>query len=110
VRRTSEIPELWQTEWCPASARVRQRLTELGVAFLARAVPVAGEARAQLRAATGQTSIPVLVAAGEVIAGEEQIRAYLDRVYSEPPEAAEHRTKAEHVKHKLLEEQCRKLE
>ena len=23
--------ELWQTEWCPASRRVRQRLTELGL-------------------------------------------------------------------------------
>ena len=26
--------ELWQTEWCPASRRVRQRLTELGVDYL----------------------------------------------------------------------------
>lgn len=29
--------ELWQTEWCPASRRVRQRLTELGVDYLALA-------------------------------------------------------------------------
>ena len=33
--------ELWQTEWCPASHRVRQRLTELGLSYLARPVPVA---------------------------------------------------------------------
>ena len=25
--------ELWQTEWCPASHRVRQRLTELGLTY-----------------------------------------------------------------------------
>lgn len=32
--------ELWQTEWCPASRRVRQRLTELGIDYLIRQVPV----------------------------------------------------------------------
>ena len=32
--------ELWQTEWCPASHRVRERLTELGVDYLTRQVPV----------------------------------------------------------------------
>ena len=31
--------ELWQTEWCPASHRVRQRLTELGLTYIARQVP-----------------------------------------------------------------------
>ena len=25
------MPELYQTEWCPASRRVRERLTELGL-------------------------------------------------------------------------------
>lgn len=37
--------ELWQTEWCPGSRRVRQRLTELGVDYVARQVPVAKEQR-----------------------------------------------------------------
>ena len=27
--------ELWQTEWCPSSHRVRQRLTELGLTYTA---------------------------------------------------------------------------
>jgi len=31
--------ELWQTDWCPASRQVRQRLTELGIDY-ARQVPV----------------------------------------------------------------------
>ena len=37
--------EPWQTEWCPASHRVRQRLTELGLAYVVRQVPVEREAR-----------------------------------------------------------------
>ena len=44
--------QLWQAEWCPASHRVRQRLTELGVSYLARPVPVAREDRAELEHAT----------------------------------------------------------
>lgn len=28
--------ELWQTEWCPASHRVRERLTEPGVDYVVR--------------------------------------------------------------------------
>ena len=41
--------ELFQTEWCPASRRVRQRLTELGLDYLNRQVPVE-RVRAELRA------------------------------------------------------------
>ena len=65
--------ELWQTEWCPASHRVRQRLTELGLTYLVRQVPVERQARAELVRSTGEQSIPVLVAGGEVVAGEEAI-------------------------------------
>ena len=41
--------ELWQTEWCPASRRVRQRLTELGIDYLAHQVPVEKVDRVLLR-------------------------------------------------------------
>ena len=37
--------ELWQTEWCPASRRIRERLTELGVDYVTRQVPVDKEQR-----------------------------------------------------------------
>jgi glutathione S-transferase len=70
--------ELWQTEWCPASRRVRQRLTELGLTYLAHQVPVEREDRAELVTSTGQQSIPVLVANGEVIAGEDAIVTHLN--------------------------------
>ena len=37
--------ELWQTEWCPASHRIRQRLTELEVDYVIRQVPVEKDER-----------------------------------------------------------------
>ncbi len=108
MSRTSTL-ELWQTEWCPASQRVRQRMTELGLSYMARQVPVAREERAELRAATGSEGIPVLVDAGVPVAGEEAILAHLDTHYVEPPQAAQQRAKAVMAKHKQLEAECRKL-
>ena len=54
--------ELWQTEWCPASRRVRQRLTELGIDYITRQVPVERADGRLLRERTGIDTIPVLVA------------------------------------------------
>ena len=59
--RDCDLPELYQTEWCPASRRVRQRLTELDVTYVARQVPVEREERTALLARTGGDSIPALV-------------------------------------------------
>jgi glutathione S-transferase len=75
---TLSMLELWQTEWCPASHRVRQRLTELGLTYTTRQVPVRREARTELMRATGSNEIPVLVADDAQIHGEEAILAYLD--------------------------------
>jgi glutathione S-transferase len=87
--------ELFQAEWCPHSAQVRGRLTELGVPFVARQVPADQEARAGLRELTGSDEIPVLVLEdGRAIAGEDAILAHLDRRYSDRPDAARHREKA----------------
>jgi glutathione S-transferase len=98
--------ELWQTEWCPASHRVRQRLTELGLAYLVRQVPVEREHRAELIGATGQESIPVLCANGQTIAGEGAIVGYLNTHFIEPPEAARQRAKAAKARTKELEKAC----
>ena len=72
--------ELWQTEWCPASRRVRQRLTELGIDYITRQVPVDKDDRALLRERTGTDTIPALVATdGEApLVGEDAILRYLD--------------------------------
>ena len=101
--------ELWQTEWCPASHRVRQRLTELGLAYIVRQVPVAREDRAELVSSTGHESIPVLVAYGETIAGEDAIVSYLNTKFAEPPEGEQQRVKAAKAKRKELEQACQEL-
>ncbi|MDE3132301.1 MAG: glutathione S-transferase N-terminal domain-containing protein [Acidobacteriota bacterium] len=101
--------ELWQTEWCPASHRVRQRLTELGLTYTVHQVPVPREARHELLRATGTDQIPVLVAGGAPVCGEQAILAYCDRRYAEPSDAAEQRVKAAKAKRKELEEACTKL-
>jgi glutathione S-transferase len=105
---TSKL-ELWQTEWCPASHRVRQRLTELGLTYTTHQVPVKRDARTELLRATGAGEIPVLVADGDPIRGEQLILAYLDQRFIESPAAAEQRAKAAKVRQNELEAACQKL-
>ncbi len=101
----SSLPRLFQTEWCPASHRVRQRLTELEVAFVAVPVPVEREERRELVAVAGVDSVPVLVpGTGEALIGEEAILAYLDHTYTEPDDAPAHRQRAERALRRQLEE------
>ena len=103
--------ELWQTEWCPASRRLRQRLTELGVDYLIRQVPVEREQRLVLRAATGTDTIPVLTLEdGTVLVGEETIACWLDANLAEPAEAENHRLKAAKARRRYLEEECECLQ
>jgi glutathione S-transferase len=99
--------ELWQTEWCPASRRVRQRLTELGVDYVVRQVPVDKEQRDALRAATGSETIPALVFDnGEVAIGEDAILRLLSHAVPEPAQAEAHRQKAAKARRRYLEEEC----
>lgn len=99
--------ELWQTEWCPASRRVRQRLTELGIDYLIRQVPVAKEERHALRVATGSATIPALIFDnGEAAVGEDTILRLLDASLAEPAGAEAHRGKAERARRRYLEEEC----
>jgi glutathione S-transferase len=99
--------ELWQTEWCPASRRVRQRLTELGIDYVTRQVPVEKEDRVLLRERAGVDSIPVLAGPRSLIlVGEEAIAAYLDAHEPVPAGARAHRQKAEKARRRYLEEEC----
>jgi glutaredoxin len=87
--------ELYQAEWCPHSHRVRQRLTELGLDFVAHQVPVDVAERTALERATGRRSIPTLVLDdGSIVGGDDEILATLDRRFAEPPDAVRHREKA----------------
>jgi glutathione S-transferase len=103
--------ELWQTEWCPASRRIRQRLTELGVDYLIRQVPVEKEQRDALTRATGSDVIPAVVCDdGAVAIGEEAIAHLLDQRPREPSEAEAHRLKATKARRRYLEEECKCLQ
>ena len=102
------VYELWQTEWCPASRRVRQRLTELGVDYLTRQVPVDKEDRVLLLEPTGTNIIPDLVTpVEEPLVGEEAILAYLEGHEPVPPTARAHRLRAEKARRRYLEEECK---
>jgi glutaredoxin 3 len=99
--------ELWQTEWCPASRRVRQRLTELGVDYLIRQVPVERDERVLLRERTGSDTIPALVTPrGQALVGEDAIIAHLARTLHVPGGARTRRLKAEKARRRYLEEEC----
>ena len=85
---------LYQTEWCPHSRRVRQRLTELGVDFIAKQVPARREDRADLRRATGIDHVPVLIVdEGRPLEGSDEILRYLAERFEEPADARVHRAK-----------------
>jgi glutathione S-transferase len=99
--------ELFQTEWCPASRRIRQRLTELGLDYVNRQVPVDRSERAALCAATGSDTIPALVLEnGSAVVGEDEILAYLDQHYDESEESGAHRVKAAKARRRYLKEEC----
>lgn len=81
--------ELWQAEWCPHSHKVRQRLTELGLDFVAHQVAAEKDDRPD------KMEIPRLVTERrEVLSGEEQILEWLDRHFDERDDASRHRAKA----------------
>ena len=87
--------ELYQAEWCPQSHRVRQRLTELGLDFVAHPVPVDPAERSGMERATARRSIPTLVLDdGSIVGGDDEILAVLDRRFTETSDAAGHRAKA----------------
>ena len=99
--------ELWQTEWCPASRRVRQRLTELGIDYITRQVPVDKDERALLLHRTGTDTIPVLVVPGEApVVGEVTILEFLETHETVPATARAHRLRAEKARRRYLEEEC----
>jgi glutathione S-transferase len=93
VPERRSLVELWQAEWCPYSHRVRLRLTELGVPFVARQVSVEREERLRLESETGVKSIPTLVDGGTVVSGGDAILAHLDATFDEPPGADAHRAR-----------------
>lgn len=87
---------LFQAEWCPYSSAVRERLTELGVDFIARQVEPWPEQRTEV------DEIPTLVTGeGTRIAGAREIFAYLG-AFDDGPFAAQHRERyADHAEARM---------
>jgi glutathione S-transferase len=85
--------ELFQAEWCPYSSAVRERLTELGVDFVAKQVAPRQEHR------EGEHEIPLLVTEdGERFEGTDAVFGYLetlDRGESEREHRAQYRAHRE---------------
>ena len=88
--------ELYQAEWCPYSAKVRQRFTELGVSFVARQVPADRADREEMRRKTGTDEIPALLLDdGTAVSGDaDTLIAYLDEHFADRADADAHREKA----------------
>ena len=85
------VLELWQAEWCPHSHRVRLRLSELEVDWIARTVPLDRDRRDAMEAATGLRAIPTLVDGETVVHGADAIIEHLDARHAEPVDAPRHR-------------------
>lgn len=87
--------ELYQAEWCPYSSRVRQRLTELGVDYVARQVPPDRDDRDELERVVGSRGIPALVLEdGTAISETDRILEHLDTTFDPGPEAERHHARA----------------
>lgn len=76
--------KLYQAEWCPYCARVRSRMTELGITYININVPRSKADRTELVEIAGKPGIPTLVTDdGQVIADDDDaIIAYLDEHFA----------------------------
>ena len=83
--------KLYQAEWCPYCARVRAKMTDLGITYVNVNVPRDKSDRAELIEISGQAGIPTLVTEdGAVIAdSDDQIIAYLEERFSRSGAARE---------------------
>ena len=76
--------ELYQIENCPHCTKVRQRLSEWEIDYIARNVPEELAKRTQLMKVSGQVSVPTLVDSARevtVLGDEQKILDYLDEFY-----------------------------
>ena len=72
---------LYQAEWCPYCVRVRSKLTDLLLDYKNVNVPRSHAERDEVKRASGQTSIPVLVDGEVVLDDDDTIIPYLEQKY-----------------------------
>ncbi len=82
MSQPDEMLELYQFEGCPFCSKVRQKLTDLQVDFIARQVEPKGN-RERVKQVSGQTGVPVLVDPNTdtVMPESDDIVEYLDEHY-----------------------------
>ena len=81
VRPTDIV--LYQTDWCPYCARVRDKLAELQLEYKIVNVPDSHAERTVVREISGQTGVPVLVDGKKVLDDDDVIIPYLDETYGQ---------------------------
>ena len=102
---------LYQAEWCPFSSAVRERLTELGVDFVARQVAPLPEQREELQALAETGEIPTVhTDEGLVIVGPHAIFAFLATLEQGAHELAHRELYLEHREARLADATSRILE
>lgn len=82
MAQPEELLELYQFEGCPFCSKVRQKLTELQVDFIAHQVQPSGN-REKVEELSGETQVPLLVDPNEdtVINESDDIVEYLEEHY-----------------------------
>lgn len=58
MKQPDQMLEVYQFEGCPFCSKVRQKLTDLGIDFIARQVN--SDDRSRVKEVSGQTNVPVL--------------------------------------------------
>jgi glutaredoxin 3 len=79
---------LYQAEWCPYCARVRSKLTDLLLDYKNVNVPRSHAERHEVKAVSGQTSIPVMVDGDVTLDDDDDIIPYLEKKYGTKAAAA----------------------
>jgi glutathione S-transferase len=75
---------LYELEGCPYCAKVKDKLSELGLDYESRMVPRSHGERTEVREVSGQTGVPVLVDEAHGVEGmpeSDDIVDYLEETY-----------------------------
>lgn len=72
---------LYQAEWCPYCARVRDKMTELLLDYKTVNVPRDHAERTIVKEVSGQTGIPVMVDGEVILDDDDDIIPYLEKTY-----------------------------
>ena len=78
--------ELYELEGCPYCAKVKNKLSELGLEYDSEMVPSAHAERTEVEEVSGQTGVPVLVDHEHGVDGmaeSDDIVNYLDETYGQ---------------------------